>query len=205
MNRILRSLSAALVLSASLALGGSVSTAQAVGADEPAVKCPFISVGDASKASMAVFSGEVTAVTKEDKPADEKGAYYLHDVTITRVYQGDVETETAQVRSEETPKECSLGELGVGTSYMFFVASSGNPWIAQSGGGTAVADSVLLDKVVRVLGEGRSPVPPAPESAEFTSVDTDEPTTLSRAAAPGLALVLIGLLGLVVVRGLSRR
>ena len=205
MNRILRSLSAALVLSASLTLGGSVSTAHGAPADEPAVKCPFISVGDASKASMAVFAGEVTAVTREEKPAGEKGAYFLQDVTVTRVYQGDVETETTQVRSEKTPKECSLGELEVGTAYLFFVASSGNPWIAQSGGGTAVADAALVEKVVRVLGEGRLPVPPAPESAEFTSVDTDEPTTLSRAAAPGLALVLIGLLGLVVVRGLSRR
>ena len=39
----------------------------------------------------------------------------------------------------------------------------------------------------------------------FTPVDTGEPQPLSRAAAPGAALVLVGLLGLVVVRGVRRR
>ena len=34
----------------------------------------------------------------------------------------------------------------------------------------------------------------------FTPVDTSEPETLPRAAAPGAALVLVGLLGLAVVR-----
>ena len=200
MNPTLARLAAALVLSSSLTLGGA-----AASADEPTVKCPFISVADSSKAAMAVFSGEVTAVTKEEKPAGEAGATYLHDVTVTRVYQGEVTTEAVQVRSDRTPKECSLGELEVGTTYVFFVVSSGDPWVAPSGGGTAVADTELVDKVVRILGPGRVPVPPAPESAEFTPVNTADPTTLSRAAAPGVALVLIGLLGLVVVRGLSRR
>lgn len=205
MNRTLRSLAATALVSTSLALGGAVSTPGAATADEPTVKCPFISVADSSKAAMAVFTGEVTAVTKEDKPAGEQGAYFTQDVTVTRVYQGEIDTEAVQVRSEQTPKECSLGQLEIGATYMFFVASSGNPWIAQSGGGTRVADAEVVDKVVQLLGEGRDPVPPPPESAEFTPVNTDEPTTLSRAAAPGLALVLIGLLGLIVVRGLSRR
>jgi hypothetical protein len=204
-TRPLRTFAAALVLSASLTVGGAGATSREAAADEPTVKCPFISVADSSKAAMAVFTGSVTAVAKEEKPVGERGAYYLQDVTVSRVYQGEIETEAVQVRTEKTPKECSLGELEVGTEYLFFVTSSGNPWIAESGGGTVAADADVVDKVVRVLGEGRDPVPPPPETAEFTPVNTDEPTTLSRAAAPGLALVLIGLLGLIVVRGLSRR
>lgn len=198
----LRAFAAALVTASAVSLGAVGTPA---GADEPAVKCPFISVADSSKAAMAVFSGEVTAVTKQEKPAGEPGAYFLQDVTVTRVYQGEIDTESVQVRSEKVPKACSLGELEIGTEYMFFAVSSGDPWIAQSGGGTVASDPEIVEKVVRLLGEGRPPVPPAPESAEFTPVQSGEPTTLSRAAAPGIALVLIGVLGLVVVRGLSRR
>lgn len=200
MNRTLRTLAVTALLGSALTLGGGSATA-----DVPTDKCPFISVADSSKAAMAVFSGEVTAVTKEDKPAGDRGSYFLQDVTVDLVYQGEVESESVQVRSEKTPKECSLGELEVGTTYMFFVASSGDPWIAQSTGGTRVADAEVVAKVTELLGEGSSPIPPAPESAEFTPVNNEPPTTLSRAAAPGLAMVLIGLLGLVVVRGLGRR
>jgi hypothetical protein len=198
-NSTLRTLAVAVLVSASLTLGGTAS------ADEPAVKCPFISVADSSKAAMAVFTGQVTAVSKQDKPAGEPGAYFLHDVTVTRVYRGEIDTTSVQVRSEKTPKQCSLGELETGTEYMFFAVSSGDPWIVESGGGTIPVDATVLEKVERLLGPGRDAVPPAPESAEFTPVSNGDPTTLSRAAAPGIALVLIGLLGLIVVRGLGRR
>lgn len=200
MTRSLRPLCAALVALVSLTLGAAPATA-----DEPTVPCPFISVADSTKAAMAVFTGTVTASTREEKPAGEAGAYFLQDVTVSRVYQGEIDSESVQVRTEKVPKACSLGQLEVGTDYVFFVVSSGDPWIAESTGGTVVSDPEVVAKVERIHGEGRDPVPPPPESAEFTKVETGEPTTLARAAAPGLALVLIGLLGLVVVRGVGRR
>lgn len=198
----IRALAAALAVAAAAVPAAATASAYA---DEPTAPCPFISVADSTKTAMAVFSGEVTAVTEQAKPAGEPGSYYLQDVSVARVYRGEIDTETVQVRSETRPKECSLGPLTVGTQYMFFAVSAGEPWVAESGGGTVAADAEVVDKVERLLGEGRDPVPPAPESAEFTPVQTGEPTTLSRAAAPGLALILIGLLGLVVVRGLGRR
>ncbi len=51
-----------------------------------------------------------------------------------------------------------------------------------------------------MLGAGRPPVPARPEQAVFTRVADAEPPTLTRMAAPGIALILAGLLGLVVVR-----
>ena len=136
----IRALAAALVMSAAVVPGLASTPAQA---DEPTVDCPFVSVADSSKSAMAVFAGEVTAVTKQEKPAGEPGAYYLQDVTVTRVYQGEVDSETVQVRSESVPKACSLGELQVGVAYMFFVVSSGEPWIAQSGGQEAAEHRII--------------------------------------------------------------
>ena len=150
MIHTLRTLAAAGLVSASLALWAGPATA-----DEPAVRCPFISVADSSKAAMAVFTGEVVSVTRQDKPEGERGAYFLHDVTVTRVYRGQIDTETVQVRTEKTPKQCSLGDLEVGATYVFFVGSSGDPWVAPSGGGTRVADAEVVDKVVQILAAER--------------------------------------------------
>jgi hypothetical protein len=64
-----------------------------------------------------------------------------------------------------------------------------------------------VKKVERVLGDGHTPTTPepAPEKAVFTLVDDAEPPALSRIAAPGVALVLAGLLGFFVVRRLGAR
>jgi hypothetical protein len=188
-------------VAASVGLGAVASTAAAEG---PAV-CPFISTADAAKAATAVFTGIPTSATRLEKPSDELGAYFLHEVTVTRVYRGEVDAETVEVRTEQTPRECSLGKLEIGTEYVLFVANSGDLWVARSGGGTRAADAETVDKVVRLLGQGSAPVPPKPEPAVFTPVATDPPATLSEAVAPGLALAGAGLLGLLVVRALSRR
>jgi hypothetical protein len=167
--------------------------------------CPAVTVKDSTKAAMAVFSGTVSEVEKQERTDGQPGAVYLQSVTVDLVYQGKISTETVQVQTDRNKLACSLGALTVGTEYMFFVTGSGDPWIASGTSGTRPSSDTVVAQVERLLGEGAAPIQPPPEKAKFTAVDTSEPQPLSRAAAPGAALVLVGILGLLVVRGVSRR
>ncbi len=135
----------------------------------------------------------------------QPGAIYTQTVTVDLVYQGKVTTETVTVQTDRNRAACSLGALTTGAEYMFFVTGTGEPWLASGTSGTRASNEAVVAKVAELLGDGEPPVQPPPETAEFTPVDTGEPDSLSRAAAPGAALVLVGLLGLMVVRGVSRR
>ena len=183
----------------------------AVGAPADAAKprsgpdCPPVTVQQSTKAAMAVFTGTVTEVERQPRTDGQPGAIYQNTVTVSRVYQGRVSAETAQVQTDRNRLQCSLGELEIDAEYMFFVAGTGSPWLASGTSGTRKSNEAVVAVVEGLLGEGKPPVEPAPEEAVFTPVDTSEPQSLSRSAAPGAALVIIGLLGLVVVRGISRR
>ena len=168
-----------------------------------APECPPMTVEASTKNARAVFSGIVTAVERQDRTDGLPGAVYEQTVTVDLVYQGNIDTETVQVQTDRNHLQCSLGELVTGAEYMFFV--TGTPWFASGLSGTRISDATVVAQVEAVLGPGQPPVQPAPEKAVFTPVDTSEPDSLSRAAAPGAALVLIGLLGLLLVRGLGRR
>ena len=168
-----------------------------------APECPPMTVEASTKNARAVFSGIVTAVERQDRTDGLPGAIYDQTVTVDLVYQGNIDTETVQVQTDRDHLQCSLGALVTGAEYMFFV--TGTPWFAAGDSGTRLSDATVVGQVEAVLGAGQPPVQPAPEKAVFTPVETGEPGSLSRAAAPGAALVLIGLLGLLLVRGLGRR
>ena len=177
--------------------------AAAVARSGAAPECLPVTVENSTKNARAVFSGIVTAVDRQERTDGQPGAIYEQTVTVDLVYQGNIDTETVQVQTDRSHVECSLGELVTGVEYMFFV--TGTPWFASGVSGTRPSDATVVAEVEAVLGQGQPPVQPAPEKAVFTPVDTGEPDSLSRSAAPGAALVLIGLLGLLLVRGLARR
>lgn len=168
-----------------------------------ACSCVTTSTQAQAKAAHDVFTGTVTDVTRERGAGGAVTRTY--DVQVERVYKGDVATATARVASSGDGASCGLGGLVADRRYVFFAKSGGAGLSANACSGTARASDRLVSKVERLLGEGRVPVAPAPETAVFTRVADSGPPTLTRTAAPGLALILVGLLGLVVVRRVARR
>lgn len=144
-----------------------------------------------------VFIGTIDGV-------EAAGNDFTYDITASRAYQGAPERST-QVFSAGGPNACGLGELEVGTTYVFLATGDAAPYDADSCGGTAVANPTKVEKVEALLGEGAPVEPPPPPTAELTRVEDSPPAGFARAAAPGAAAAIIGLLGLVVVRRLARR
>lgn len=173
----------------------------------PAQACSCVSASTAAHAkdANAVFTGTVTDVASEQKADGQRGATMTYDVQVDRVYKGAVSSSTVQVTSERSGSSCGLGQLPADRRYAFFTKASGSELSATSCGGTARASAKLVAEIENVLGSGHDPVPPEPDKAVFTQVGPGAPTSVTRLAAPGAALVLVGLLGLLVVRRVGSR
>jgi hypothetical protein len=170
------------------------------GSAQAACRCVQGGVRDDVKRADAVCSGVL--VDSSGTSGGSKSDFATYQIEADTLYTGDVRTADVEVRSKND--DCSLGDLEADRRYLFFVTEQGSELRADRCGGTATRTAKLARQVERVAGEGTplggSKQPEEPVAVEFTRVSDAEPDSLGRVAAPGVALVLVGLLGLLVVR-----
>jgi hypothetical protein len=158
-----------------------------------------------ARAADVVFSGVLVRSHRGTSgPAQNPATVY--EVRGEQLYQGTLSSNTVAVVSPRG--DCDLRDMRIDHSYVFFVTEEGAELRADRCGGTALADDKYVAQVEGVLGAG-TPIASTPPGEipppEFTKVAGAEPETLTRMAAPGIALALVGLLGLVVVRRAAAR
>lgn len=201
---LLRRLAAlALVAGALLAALTWVTPASAA---PPACTCSTADTEQLARQANDVFTGTVTSSTAAPKEDGSKGSVLTHDVTVELVYKGDMRESAVQVRTV-SGEPCDLRRLPDGTQLVFFVEMVDDVLVADGCGGSRPPDATLVAELEALYGAGEPPREAAPaETAEIERVPgVEPPMTVTRAAAPGAAMVLVGLLGLVVVRRLGRR
>jgi hypothetical protein len=162
---------------------------------------------EAVESAEAVFTGVVTQVGRANRGGGD--VLFGNEVRVELVFKGAIDAEAVTVVTRPSNRRSTgLGALQSGQRYLFFVRAleaDAPVYVAGGCSGTAVAVADQVTRVEELLGAGESPVPPEMPTAELTKVDDSDPVDFTRSAAPGLALVLIGLLGLVVVGRLGRR
>lgn len=154
------------------------------------------SVDQQARRADVVFSG---VLRSQERRAKEQ----VYTLDVERIYRGRVADTPVEVASSSSTT-CGLGRLEVDRAYVVFATRGEAHLESAKCTGTGRATPALVADVERALGPGNQvPDPPVDEPApapEYTPVDDSEPPQFTRLAAPGGAMVLLGLLGLVLFR-----
>lgn len=171
-------------------VGAAPAAAAPTTATVAAPDCTPLPVARAAARADVVFTGTVTRT----RPADRDRRRV--EVEVDRIYAGTVEEDpaTVVVPGDERPR--------VGREWAFFAASSGGDLTAPRCSGSREATAPVVRRVEDTLGAGRVYVEPepAPEPLAYSELDVAEPASLGRLVAPGAAVFLLGVLGLLVTR-----
>jgi len=189
------------------ALGGVVAAALLAGtlvtaspSSAAAAPCPPTTLAHDIKTADVVFRGVVTNVRPVRGTGDQRTRNYR--VQADRVYKGSLVTDSVTLTARVGTR-CAASLLAQDKRYLIFATEEGSQLMAT--GATARATRARTDKVVARLGDGAAPRPTPPATAEFTEVADASPAALSRLLAPGAALVIVSLLGLLVLGRVGRR
>lgn len=164
-----------------------------------ACSCQDVSIRQAADRADVVFRG---TLVEQSVTGDTRS----YSIDVARIYRGRVAETPVVVESPRQGTDCGLGALQVDRSYVVFARENRTALVSERCDATGPATPAYLREVQRVLGPGNALPRPGDGSAEeepdveFTRVDGSAPPDLSRLAAPGAAIALIGLLGLVVFR-----
>ncbi|WP_154402555.1 hypothetical protein [Nocardioides speluncae] len=158
----------------------------------------------------AVFAGTVISV---QRPPDENAGVVVVLAKADRSWKGRVPAQV-ELTTPASPGSCGVEDLKAEKKYLFFAQSDDAKLTIDSCGGTAPLTTALGDSITKLRGAGEDPAaaeepteepPPPPPSADREVIDDTEPVGFARIAAPGGALVIIGVLGLLVLRRFSAR
>src|SRR3954452_10645930 len=163
-------------------------------------RCPATTLKKDIKKADVVFRGVVTKVKPVRGKGDQRTRNYR--VRADRVYKASLVTDDVTVTAPVGAR-CDVATLPQDKRYLFFVIEEGSRLMATPA--TARATHRLTKQIVGRLGDGAVPQPAPPVTAQFTKVADASPAALSRLLAPGAALLIVSLLGLLLVGRFGRR
>lgn len=178
--------------------------------------CATRSITDAAGAADDVFTGTVVARSSQRRPAGEGPRVFSYRVGLTRVVQAgtagqltglagqNVDGQVVVVTGKLFPDPCDPLPLKVGQRYLFFVADNGQLRLPNPCTGTRALDAQVLTELDQAFPESEAAPVVVPHEVHRTKVAGGDPWEFTRLAAPGAALVVLGGLGLAIVRRISR-
>lgn len=181
-----------------------------------ACKCVASDVGRDAQRADAVFTGTVISIQKpenapegETPPEGDKASatgVTMIMVEADRSWKGHVPTNV-ELTTAANSAACGIEDLKADKKYLFFAQSNGAKLTIDSCGGTSLLTAELGNDITKLLGQGKDPAAAdkpaeAPAADREVIADTD-PVGFTRIAAPGGALVIVGALGLLVLRRFS--
>jgi hypothetical protein len=207
-GRLRRALPALALLGAAPMVVGPPAAAQSATA-RPAVSAPARCVcpdgrtpAKLAKQADAVFTASVVSSTTDTAGTGKKQrTVRSYTAEVDRSYQGSVTAVRVLITSDQS-QACGYGNIPTKTPWLFFVNGRGAKFNGNVCGGAMRATVENVSKVERLLGQGTplQPAQPPREPLQYAEQDVSSAVPLGRLVAPGAAVTLIGLLGLVLFR-----